>query len=71
MGYRIVVNRERCESNAECVSLAPSVFELDDDELCVVINPEGAKGKKILDAARACPTDAITLIDENGEQIWP
>ncbi len=71
MAYRIVVNREMCESNAECVSLAPGVFGLDEDELCVVIEPEGAKSKKILDAARACPTDAITLIDEAGDQVWP
>jgi len=71
MTYRILVNRELCESNAECVSLAPSVFELDDEELCVVIDPEGAKSKRILDAARACPTDAITLIDDEGEQVWP
>jgi ferredoxin len=71
MPYQISVNRELCESNAECVSLAPAVFELDDEDLCVVLNPEGAKDKRILDAARACPRDAITLIDESGEQVWP
>ena len=37
----------------------------------VVIDPEGAKDKRILDAARACPVDAITLIDARGEQVWP
>ena len=72
MPYKITVDRELCESNAECVSLAPQVFELDDEELCVVIDPEGAKDKRILDAARACPVDAITLVDElTGEQVWP
>jgi ferredoxin len=71
MFYRILVNRELCESNAECVSLAPEVFELDDEDICVVLDPEGAKSKRILLAARACPVDAITLIDEDGEQVWP
>lgn len=71
MSYRILVNRELCESNAECVSLAPEVFELDDEDICVVLDPEGAKSKRILLAARACPVDAITLIDEDGEQVWP
>jgi ferredoxin len=71
MTYRITVNRELCESNAECVSLAPEVFELDDEEICVVVDPEGAKSKRILLAARACPVDAITLIDDEGEQVWP
>jgi len=71
MPYRIFVNRELCASNAECVSLAPEVFELNDEDLCVVIDPEGAKSKRILLAARACPVDAITLIDDAGEQVWP
>jgi ferredoxin len=71
MPYQIIVNRELCESNAECVSLAPEVFELDDEDLCVVVDPEGARDKRILDAARACPTDAITLINQDGEQVWP
>ena len=71
MTYRIVVNRELCESNAECVSLAPTVFGLDEEEVCVVLEPERANSKRILLAARACPTDAITLIDEEGEQVWP
>jgi len=71
MMYRILINRELCESNAECVSLAPEVFGLDEEELCVVLDPEGAKSKRILLAARACPTDAIILVDEEGEQVWP
>ncbi len=71
MPYKISVNRELCASNAECVSLAPDVFELDDEDLCVVLDPEGAKDQRILDAARACPVDAITLIASDGEQIWP
>jgi ferredoxin len=71
MPYQISVNRELCASNAECVSLAPEVFELDDEELCVVFDPEGAKDKRILLAARACPVDAITLVDATGEQVWP
>lgn len=71
MPYQITVNRELCASNAECVSLAPEVFGLDDEEICVVTDPEGAKDKRVLLAARACPVDAITLVDERGEQVWP
>lgn len=71
MPYRIFVNRDLCESNAECVSLAPEVFGLDDEDICLVLDPEGAKDKRILLAARGCPVDAITLIDESGERVWP
>jgi ferredoxin len=45
MPYEIVINRELCGSNAECVAV-------------------------ILDAERACPVDAITLIDHDGDQAW-
>lgn len=71
MPYHISVDRELCASNAECVSLAPEVFELDDEDICVVLDPEGAKDQRILLAARACPVDAITLVDTSGEQVWP
>lgn len=72
MPYRITITRELCARNAECVSLAPEVFELDDEDVCVVADPEGAKGKRILLAARGCPVDAITLVGEaGGEQVWP
>jgi ferredoxin len=58
MPYEIIINRELCESNAECVAMAPAVFALDDEDFCV-------------DAARTCPVDAITLIDHYGAQAWP
>jgi len=71
MPYEIIINRELCESNGECVAMAPRVFVLDDEDFCVVVDPEGARDKRILDAARACRVDAITLIDHYGEQAWP
>jgi hypothetical protein len=33
--------------------------------------PPGSYQEMILDAARACPVDAITLIDEFEDQVWP
>ena len=65
------MDRELCQSHAECVSLAPGVVGLDDEDLCVVADPEGARDLRILDAARACPVDAITLVDSKGERVWP
>ena len=29
---KIVVNRDLCESNAVCMDVEPSVFEVDDDD---------------------------------------
>ena len=71
MPYRIRIDRELCSGYAECVGLAPEVFERDAREKSVVVDPEGTDDETILDAARACPVDAIILIDEYEEQVWP
>lgn len=47
------------------------MFELGDDSVSIVVGPEGTDDEAILDAARACPVDAITLVDEFEEQVWP
>jgi ferredoxin len=39
--------------------------------VCVVVDPEGDDDEAVLDAARGCPVDAITLVDEYEEQVWP
>ena len=71
MPYRIKIDRSVCTGYAECVGLAPEVFRLGDDNVSIVVDPEGTDDEAILDAARACPVDAITLIDEFEEQVWP
>ena len=71
MSYRIKIDRSLCSGYAECVGLAPEVFRLGDDNVCLVLDPEGDDDEAILDAARGCPVDAITLFDEFEEQVWP
>jgi ferredoxin len=71
MPYRIKINRGLCPGYAECVGLAPEVFQPGADNVSVVVDPEGGDDEMILDAARACPVDAITLIDEFEDQVWP
>ena len=71
MSYRITIDRSVCTGYAECVGLAPEVFQLGDDNVSMVVDPEGTDDEVILDAARACPVDAITLVDEFEEQVWP
>ncbi len=70
--YRIEISREDCTGNGVCMEEAPNTFELDDENIIVVINPEGDSPEEILAAAEACPTDAIILYDaETGEKVWP
>ena len=71
MPFRIKINRSLCTCYAECVGLAPEVFQLGADNVSVVVDPEAGDDEMVLDAARACPVDAITLIDEFEDQVWP
>jgi ferredoxin len=70
--YRIEIDREACTGDTLCVEEAPGTFELDDEEIAVVINPEGDDPDTILEAAEACPVEAIILYDaETGAKVWP
>ena len=71
MPYRITIDRSACTGYAECVGIAPEVVRPGDDNVSVVLDSEDTDDEAILDAARACPVDAITLIDEFEEQVWP
>lgn len=67
----IVVDREKCISAASCVAVAPEVFELDGEGKAIVKNATGNDDQTIIDAAKACPTQAIIIVDEAGKQIVP
>lgn len=71
MAYRIVVDREKCQGIGACVGTAPDVFEIDNEGKAVVINAEGADDDTVLAAAEACPLEAISLYDEEGERVYP
>lgn len=68
---KIIVDRNLCIGNGSCVAVAPGVFELDSENKAVVYNPKGADDETILLAAKSCPTQAILIFDEDGNQIFP
>lgn len=68
---RIYIDRDLCIGAASCVAIAPGVFALDEENKATVINEKGADDETILLAAQSCPTRAIILFDEQGNQIYP
>jgi len=68
---KIVVDRNLCIGAASCIAVAPGVFELDSENKAVVYNDKGADDETILLAAKSCPTQAILVFDEEGNQIFP
>lgn len=68
---KIVVDRHLCIGAASCIAVAEGVFQLDGENKAVVYNDKGADDEIILLAAQSCPTQAILLFDEEGNQIFP
>ena len=65
---KVHIDKDACLAYGDCAEVAPEAFEVDDVARLVGSAPL----RKLVDAARACPSDAITLIDaETGEQIAP
>ncbi len=62
---RVVVNYDVCESNALCMTSAPEVFEVRDDDFLYVLQEQPAEElrAKVLEAAARCPKQAISVVD--------
>jgi len=69
---KIVVDRKLCIGAGTCVVVSPDGFEMDEENIAVV--KPGAQRlsfNELLMAAQSCPTQAIFLYDEEGNQIFP
>ncbi|MDQ1417871.1 MAG: ferredoxin [Acidimicrobiaceae bacterium] len=60
---RVVVDFDKCNSNAVCMAVAPEVFEVRDDGYLYILQeePPDALRPKMEDAVRQCPTGAISV----------
>jgi ferredoxin len=65
------VDRPLCYGFGDCVDTLPEVFALDDEETAIVLNADAAPVDDIMEAAQNCPVDAIIILDEEGEQLYP
>ena len=61
MGREIDIDRDACMGSGNCVFAAPGVFELDDDSVARVVDPEASPEEAVVTAARQCPAHAITV----------
>ena len=63
---RVVVDRVLCESNALCMGVAPEVFELDDEDILVILDerPPETLRAKVEEAVRLCPKQALSIEED-------
>lgn len=68
---RIRIDREKCVSAGNCVVTAPTAFVLDDDQKARLVDPGSVDEDSLWLAAEMCPTEAIILERDDGEQLYP
>ncbi|WP_445187639.1 ferredoxin [Pseudonocardia sp. Cha107L01] len=63
---KIVVDFDRCESNAVCMGIAPDIFEVRDDNFLYILdeNPPEVRRGDIQEAVDMCPKAAISISDD-------
>lgn len=68
---QIRIRRTECCGHAECVEIAPDVFVVDTRRKATVLDADAASEDKVIEAAEACPCQAIIIMDDEGEQVFP
>ena len=61
MALDVEIDRDRCMGSGHCTFTAPGAFDLDEDQVAFVVDPDGAPEDDVVLAARKCPTKAITV----------
>jgi ferredoxin len=68
MSYLVKIDERACAAHGDCVDIAPEVFELGEIAQVVGSGPD----ELLLEAAEACPSGAIRIIDaQTGALIYP
>ncbi len=71
-GLNIKIDRTMCIGTANCIRVAPDVFELDDEKICTFKINIPQIGKEILiESCSVCPVNALYAVDESGKQLVP
>ena len=68
---KIRVDRNLCRGLGNCVVIAPTVFKLDAENKAVILDPASVSDDELLEAAESCPENAIIVVDDQGNQVYP
>lgn len=70
---RVRVDRDLCIGAGNCVANGPTVFKLDEEDIAIVVDPEGSTvpDHVLWASAKDCPTAAIILEDDQGNTLYP
>ena len=55
MGIEIDIDRDACMGSGNCVFAAPGVFELDEDSVARVVDPDASPEEAVVDGGAPVP----------------
>lgn len=60
---KVIVDEDKCCGFAACLSIAPDIFDMDEQNIAIVLDadPDPAQHGAVRAAATACPTAAIVI----------
>ncbi len=66
------IDRDQCIGTANCVKIAPQIFEIDEDNI-VRFKPTLGRieREQLIEACDVCPVDALTVLSSDGTQLVP
>ena len=68
----ITVDRNLCIGTQQCVDVAEKTFTLDDEGVSsILMTADKEEEKSIIQAAQGCPMNAISIIDKDGNPVYP
>lgn len=68
----IRIDRKTCIATANCMKVAPDVFEFDGEDICAFMEiPADIERERLIEACHVCPVDALIVIDADGTQLVP
>ena len=68
---KVRIDRDLCIGVGNCAAFAPTVFELDQENKAVVLDPSSVDDNTLLEAAKSCTENAIVVEDDEGRQLYP
>jgi len=68
---KVRIDRDLCIGVGNCAAYAPTVFQIDEENKAVVLDPSSIDDNTLLEAAESCPVSAIIIEDDEGRQLYP
>jgi len=68
---RIGIDPSLCVAFADCVTVAPEAFRVEDDGIVAFVEPQRVERERLIAACDVCPVDALLVWDAAGTQLVP